>query len=252
MSQVIALIPARSGSKGIPGKNHLCLGNKTLVEHAYNCAVAAGLDGAVITTDYDVMPWSKPQDEVDEDVRQRNGGSFHLWMPLRRPDTLAQDDTPMFDVVQHAVNELKLADDDLIVLLQPTQPFRTPAHIQEAIRLLRMTQADSVVSVVELPRTHSPEMAFEFYPGSGRLVPWRWWCECGSEDFANLPRYRQEAKPAYIRDGTCYAFWVKTLKHGNLYGQDVRPLIIPPEQSCELDTEADWADVERRWRERHG
>jgi CMP-N,N'-diacetyllegionaminic acid synthase len=239
--KVIALIPARSGSKGIPGKNFRVLGDRSLYEHAVDCAHAAGIQ-PVVSSDL-LCPGG---------CRIQHGDRTIEAFPLQRPAHLAQDDTPMFDVVQHAVTELKLADDDLIVLLQPTQPFRTPEHIQQAIALLRETQADSVVSVVELPRTHSPEMAFEFYPGSGRLVPWRWWCECGSEDFANLPRYRQEAKPAYIRDGTCYAFWVKTLKHGNLYGQDVRPLIIPPEQSCELDTEADWADVERRWVARHG
>jgi CMP-N-acetylneuraminic acid synthetase len=65
-----------------------------------------------------------------------------------------------------------------------------------------------------------------------------------------LPTRRQDVGTTYIRDGTVYAFPVKTLTSGTIYGQDVRPLLIPADESCELDTESDWADVERRWRER--
>jgi CMP-N-acetylneuraminic acid synthetase len=68
----------------------------------------------------------------------------------------AQDDTPMIEVVQHAEPDPRDRGLDIIVLLQPTQPFRTPEHVQQAIRLLQETQADSVVSVVPLPLSHSP------------------------------------------------------------------------------------------------
>jgi CMP-N-acetylneuraminic acid synthetase len=66
----------------------------------------------------------------------------------------------------------------------------------------------------------------------------------------SFPATRQELGPVYKRDGTCYAFYRKTLDQGDIYGHDVRPLIIPADESCELDTEADWAAVERRWHER--
>jgi CMP-N,N'-diacetyllegionaminic acid synthase len=231
MSQVIALIPARSGSKGIPGKNWRVLGSKTLIAIAADAAHAAGIARIVVSTD----------DTGGACAFEVPGGPYVELM--KRPDDLAQDSTPMFEVVAHAVKELGLNDSDIVVLLQPTAPFRTPAHIQSAIRLLRETRADSVVSVVELPRTHHADL--QTYVADERLYP-----HC--DDWRLMPTRRQNVEPAYIRDGTVYAFWVKTLQSGTLYGQDVRPLIIPAEQSCELDTEADWADVERRWRERHG
>ncbi len=235
MSNVIALIPARAGSKGIPGKNFRKLGGKTLVQHAYECAHAAGVR-AVVSTDIDEQPWSKSTNEVDDEGRQAGLG---IWLPLKRPASLAQDDTPMFDVVKHAVGALGLADEDIIVLLQPTQPLRTPEHIQQAIALLRESGADSVVSVVELPRTHAA--TFQCWidtDGSLRPDPDVHRYE---QDFQGVPTCRQDVQPVFIRDGTCYVFPVKTLRWAkNIYGWHVRPLIIPPEQSCALDTEADW------------
>jgi CMP-N,N'-diacetyllegionaminic acid synthase len=146
----------------------------------------------------------------------------------------------MLAVVKHALQQLPGAEDDIFLLLQPTQPFRTADHLREAVRLLRETQAESVVSVVELPLTHSPDM-LGLIVGT-RLVPWN---EQG------WPTRRQEATPAYKRDGTVYAFWRRTVSRaGDIYGCPCVPLIIPPEQSCELDTESDWREVERRWKER--
>jgi CMP-N,N'-diacetyllegionaminic acid synthase len=170
----------------------------------------------------------------------------HEWLP--RPTELAQDDTPMIAVVQHAIETVQLQPEDILVLLQPTQPFRTPGHVTAAIELLRETQAGSVVSVVQLPQSHHPEaqLAMSEVLMPGRLVPWY------QSDWAALPVNRQDSAPTYKRDGTVYAFWRKTVQqYGTIYGQDVRPLLIPPEESCELDTEADWLEVERRWQARH-
>jgi CMP-N,N'-diacetyllegionaminic acid synthase len=240
MSQVIALIPARSGSKGIPGKNLRQLGGRALIEQAWECAEAAGCDWIEISTDYTTRELWDAGIRID-------GLTIS-----QRPAALCGDEVPMFDVVNHWAQSFKGTRFDdpktVIVLLQPTQPFRTPAHVQAAIRLLRETQADSVVSVVELPRTHSPEFVVRKYEVFGERG-WRIAPECG---WRSLPACRQDVEPAYIRDGTVYAFPVKTLRSGTIYGQDARPLIIPPEESCELDTEADWAEVERCWRERHG
>jgi CMP-N,N'-diacetyllegionaminic acid synthase len=236
MSQTVALIPARSGSRGIENKNFRPLaGGLSCVDLALLCARRAEIPAINIhlTTDAE-YPDEPPHPEI-------------AFRALKRPAALAQDDTPMFDVVKHAVDALKLADDDIIVLLQPTQPFRTPAHVQAAIRLLRETRADSVVSVVELPRTHSPDLVCEVI--GNRLLRWNQGLE-GTLRVVRWPACRQDARPAYIRDGTVYAFPAKTLKSGTIYGQDVRPLLIPADESCELDTESDWADVERRWRER--
>lgn len=225
---VLALIPARAGSKGIPGKNFRYLGGKTLVQRAIECAKAADCE-VVVSTDY-------------EGFIDMQGD----YLSLPRPSALAQDDTPMYDVVQHALSCILGSSEDLCVLLQPTQPLRTPEHVKAAIELLRQTGADSVVSVTPLPLTHSPDLVCEI-EASGRLAGWE-------HEYVGRyqPTRRQDARPAYKRDGTCYAFFRRTVDTGTLYGTDCRPLIIPPDETCELDTEADWQALEARWRQTHG
>lgn len=241
---VLALIPARSGSKGIPNKNLRTLGGKTLIQHAVDCARAAGIERVCVSTDIGGLdPY-----ELGADI-------------LHRPAELASDTAPMIDVVRHFLSEAALLytatlpawtgkpvaqtlAEQIIVLLQPTQPLRRPEHVQRAIALLHESGADSVVSVVPLPLTHHPFA--QFLNIGGRLVTW------SEIPWSALSVCRQGHEPTYIRDGTVYAFWRKTVaQHGTIYGQDVRPLIIDPADSCELDTEQDWMDLERRWKERH-
>jgi CMP-N,N'-diacetyllegionaminic acid synthase len=237
MSRTVALVPAKSRSTGIPSKNFRKLGGQSLMARAAHVGREAGCDLVVISSDITV---AQQQDEVRAACRMEF---------IQRPAALAQDDTPMFEVVKHAADTLQLADEDVIVLLQPTQPFRTPEHVREAVRLLWETQADSMVSVVELPKTHHPAFQLEITE-AGRLI---------SQGTHRLDGYvrasptrRQDVWTTYRRDGSVYAFWVKTVRGwGNIYGDDSRPLIIPPEQSCELDSEADFAEVERRWNARN-
>jgi CMP-N,N'-diacetyllegionaminic acid synthase len=148
----------------------------------------------------------------------------------------------MYDVVQHAAETLQLAEDDILLIVQPTQPFRRPEHLTRAVQLLRETGADSVVSVVPLPLTHSPDMLAAIV-GDGYLSAW---------NNMGWPTRRQDADQAYQRDGTVYALWVKTLRSGTIYGRRVKALILEPSESCELDTEDDWKAVEARWEREHG
>jgi CMP-N,N'-diacetyllegionaminic acid synthase len=233
---VIALVPARSGSKGVPGKNFRRLGGAPLFEHAVRCAREAGIPARYVFVSTDAEIPDEPVLDIAYNVKQR-------------PAELAQDDTPMPAVVQHALQQIPGQPDDIIVLLQPTQPLRKPEHVQAAIALLRESGADSVVSVVALPLTHGPQMVS--WIEAGRLTPYIDGCSgCGKWEY---PACRQETRQFYIRDGTVYAFYRKTVdQHGTIYGQDVRPLIIPPEDTCELDTEQDWAALEARWKDRHG
>jgi CMP-N,N'-diacetyllegionaminic acid synthase len=192
------------------------------------CAREAGIPARYVFVSTDAEIPDEPVLDIAYNVKQR-------------PAELAQDDTPMPAVVQHALQQIPGQPDDIIVLLQPTQPLRKPEHVQAAIALLRESGADSVVSVVALPKTHSPSM--QSVMESGRLWPYL---------PQGYPASRQQCIQTYIRDGTVYAFWRKTVdQHGTIYGQDVRPLIIPPEDTCELDTEADWAALEARWKAKH-
>lgn len=224
----LVIIPARAGSKGVPGKNLKRLEGQTLVARALACAQLALPDARiVVSTDIPGLAWEP-------------------WR-LDRPAELAADDTPMIDVVRHVLDTIPGPPDQPIVLLQPTQPFRTPEHVFKALALLApgVPGVDSVVSVVPLPLSHSPELVFSLgrlVGGSYRLDPYlpRTW--------SRRPTRRQDAHPAFRPDGTVYAFWRRTVTlYGNIYGTDVAPLLIPADESCELDTAEDWADVQRRW-----
>ena len=232
MSNVLALIPARSGSKGIPRKNfRLIDGRSSPTQLAVDCARAV--------TEHIVVSCDIPLDFRD--------APCPMYQPFFRPPALAQDDTPMIDVVQHALREIPGPEEQIIVLVQPTQPLREPKHLTAAIDLLRETQADSVVSVVELPLTHSPDA--QVVIRGGRLEPYV--KVTGPEDWWSRVYMRQHYEQTWVRDGTCYCFYRRTVNlFGNIYGHDCRPLFVPASESCPLDTEDDWREAERRLRDR--
>lgn len=225
--RTLGLIPARAGSKGIPGKNRRLFVGVPLVYRALSIGRAT-CDHAVISTD-----------EPDA----------HGSLILHRPPELAQDDTPMFPVVKHALDYyldhpgLGLYP-DAIVLLQPTQPLRTIEHVLTALRMLEETGADSVVSVVQIPAHYSPDYALDI--GGQQVGPFTTACDCGSgfSRVDRMPSRRQDARPAYSRDGTVYAIKRETIEAGSLYGQHCVPLVIPSHESANLDTEDDWTRAE--------
>jgi CMP-N-acetylneuraminic acid synthetase len=125
---------------------------------------------------------------------------------------------------------------DFVVLLQPTSPLRRASHIRDAVTMLRETGADSVVTVVPLPQHLSPDYVMRIE--DGRLQPFL-------SDGLRITR-RQDARPAYAREGTVYAFRRTTVDlFGNIYGDDCRPLVLDPAESLSIDSPADWAAAER-------
>ena len=223
---VLGLVPARGGSKGLPDKNIKPLAGRSLLDYAAQAARASGvIDRVVLSTDSPRI--------ADE------GRRVGLDVPFMRPPELAQDDTPMLPVIEHAVGELSRRGwtPEIVVLLQPTSPLRTPAHIRRAVEELRASEADSVVTVVELPRHLSPDYVMRIE--DGRLVPFL-------PEGARVTR-RQDARPSFVRDGTVYTFWRRTLdRERSIYGQRCRPLVVPAHESLTIDTPEDWAEAERR------
>jgi CMP-N-acetylneuraminic acid synthetase len=222
---VLALVPARGGSKGVPDKNVKPLAGHSLLDYTARAARGSGvIDRIVLSTD-----------SLDIADAGRRAG---LEVPFMRPATLAADDTPMVPVIEHALAELSRQGwaPAMIVLLQPTSPLRRPDHIRAAVKLLRDTGADSVVTVVEVPRHLSPDYVMRIE--DGRLKAFL-------PDGKRVTR-RQDARPAYSRDGTVYAFRRSTIeKSGGIYGEDCRPLLIDPSDSLSIDSPADWDEAER-------
>ena len=222
---VLGIVPARGGSKGVPGKNVRPLAGHTLLEYPARAARESGVvDRLILSTDAPEIA----------DAGRRAG----LEVPFMRPARLAADDKPMLPVLEHALDALARGgwSPDIVVLLQPTSPLRRPDHVRDAVATLRETKADSVVTVVEVPRHLSPDYVMRI--DEGRLQPFL-------PEGTRLTR-RQDARPAYSRDGTVYAFWRATIERfGGIYGDDCRPLLIDAHESLNIDSPADWDTAER-------
>lgn len=222
---VLALVPARGGSKGVPDKNVKPLAGHSLLDYTARAARESGVvDRIILSTDSAEIA----------DAGRRAG----LEVPFVRPATLAADDTPMVPVIVHALSDLSRQgwSPEFVVLLQPTSPLRRPDHIRAAVKMLRDTGADSVVTVVEVPRHLSPDYVMRIE--DGRLTSFL-------PEGERVTR-RQDARPAYSRDGTVYAFRRSTIeKSGGIYGEDCRPLVIDPSDSLSIDSPADWDEAER-------
>lgn len=225
---ILGLVPARAGSKGIPGKNLKLLAGRPLLAHAIEAARASGVvDRIVVSTDSEEMA-----------AAARTAGAE---VPFRRPAPLASDEAPMLPVVLHAVAELEKEgwSPAVVVLLQPTAPLRRPDHIRSAVQMLEETGCDSVVSVVPIPAHYAPDFALkvvgerlEFFLPEGERTT-----------------RRQDVRPAYSRDGTVYVVRRDVLiAQQSLYGRDCRPLVLPPGESVNLDDLEDWARAEERLR----
>jgi CMP-N,N'-diacetyllegionaminic acid synthase len=143
-SPYIAIIPARGGSKRLPGKNLLLIGGKPLIGWTIEAAIESGVfDRVVVSTD----SW-----EIAVMAAQ-----FGAEVPFMRPEELALDSTPTIDVLIHAARELTGAQEirwTHLACLQPTSPLRTAQNIREAVQLLTEKNADAIVSVCR--STHSP------------------------------------------------------------------------------------------------
>jgi CMP-N,N'-diacetyllegionaminic acid synthase len=217
--QPLGVIPARGGSKGVPGKNLRPLGGRPLLAYTADAALhARRLVRTILST--------------DDPAIAAAGRALGLDVPFMRPAALAADDTPMLPVLLHAVDEMSRNGftADTVVLLQPTSPLRTAAHVDAALDLLDATGADAVVTVVEVPHQFSPVSVMAL--DGERLRPY-------------LPgpvvSRRQDKPRVFARNGPAVlAVRVATLKAGSLYGDDCRPLLMDAETSVDIDGPADF------------
>jgi len=144
--RILGLIPARGGSKSIPQKNIAPLGGKPLI--AWTCAAALGarrLSRTIVST--------------DDDAIAAAAEAHGVAAPFRRPAPLSGDQATSAAAALHAVDWLRRHEGwqaDILVLLQPTSPLRTAAHIDAALELMLARGAETVVSVVPVPHRMSP------------------------------------------------------------------------------------------------
>jgi CMP-N,N'-diacetyllegionaminic acid synthase len=218
--RVLGLIPARGGSKGVPRKNICLVAGKPLLQYTARAALAAQrLARVVLSTE-------------DEEIAKL-GRCCGLEVPFLRPAELAQDTTPTLPVVQHAVRALEIAGDhfDAVCLLQPTSPLRRASDIDEAVGLLERTQADSVISFVDVGRWHPAHM--KYLTDDGRVI---------HPPFAKggEGQRRQDLRKLYLSDGSIYLTRTAVVMERNsLQGDHCQALLIEPERACDIDTPFD-------------
>jgi CMP-N-acetylneuraminic acid synthetase len=224
--KILGLIPARGGSKGIPGKNIKNLDGKPLLQYTFESAKNSKLLSKVILSSDDPEIIA-----VAEEIG--------LEVPFRRPTALAADDTPTLDVVKHALNYFaqKGQNFDAVCLLQPTTPFRRSGLIDEAIGKFISGNFDSLLSVKEVPAEFNPHWVFEENEsGSLRLAT-------GEKEIISR---RQELPVAYHRDGAIYITKTEVLqKQNSLYGNSIGFIDSTGDPYVNIDTQEDWKKAER-------
>jgi CMP-N,N'-diacetyllegionaminic acid synthase len=223
--RVLGLIPARGGSKGVPRKNISPLCGRPLLEYTAQSALAARrLSRVILSTD-------------DHEIAEL-GESLGIVVPFMRPKELADDASPTLPVVLHALDFMQSGGEsfDAVCILQPTSPLRRSLDIDNCIELMEETGADSVVSVLPVPKTYNPHWVY-LKDNDGKIA-------LSTGDKEPIPR-RQDLPLTFHRDGSVYVTRVTTLKsEQSLYGKSIFGYEIPSEFSSNLDTHEDWRALE--------
>ncbi|OJV18315.1 MAG: N-acylneuraminate cytidylyltransferase [Dyadobacter sp. 50-39] len=230
--KILGLIPARKGSKGVPGKNMKLLGGKPLIQYTFEAAAqSALLDSIIVSTDC-------PETAFFAHCFDR------ITAPFLRPDRLATDQTPMIDVVNHALAFSTNGGSyfEYVVLLQPTTPFRVAGLIDATIRHSIRENADSLITVRKIPDAFSPFWAY--IPSENGL-------EKVMKGHPTIPR-RQALPPAYYRDGEIYIARTSLVREGMITGCKVAAWQNNNDFGINIDTPADWKQAEnllQLWKE---
>lgn len=219
-NNILGIIPARGGSKGVPRKNIIHICGKPLIQYTIEHAMKShNLDKVIVSTD----------DKEIADISVSLGAE----VPFMRPVELSTDTALTVDVVEHALKKMEEIDDikyNIAVLLQPTTPFRTGQDIDNGIELLLRGVVDSVVSVVNVGAYHPLRMK--------RIVNDGWLINYVDQGFENMSP-RQTLPPVYIRNGALYITWCNVVMSGTMVGDNCKAYIMPPERSVNIDSKFD-------------
>ncbi len=226
---MIVIVPARGGSKGVPGKNLRLLAGLPLIVHTLRSALDCdAVDRVIVSTD-------------DDEIIRVSRGIAGVEVPFRRPAHLATDDANAVDVYLNVVDCLGVSEgaapDDICVLL-PTSPLRLPSDIGAAIELYQCNDAQAVVSVTEA----KPAQWLQHMAQDGRLRS-----VVASDRLDN----RQSYDPVYLPNGSIYVLQVEALRRTrNYFGPQTYGYPMPPERAVDIDTEADFLAAEAFMTER--
>jgi CMP-N,N'-diacetyllegionaminic acid synthase len=229
MTNIVALILARGGSKRLPRKNIRDLVGKPLIAYTIDAAKdATSLSRMIVSTDDPEIAY----------VATINGAE----VPFLRPSIIAGDSSPAIDALFHAVEWLEREGPrvDAVVLLQPTSPLRQGRHIDEAVELFRATGADTVTAV-------SPAPVHPFWcwkPEGVEIHPYF------SSAHVGMPR--EALPPALVENGAVYVIRRELLSTGSIYGKRVAGYLMDASEAIDIDTIDDFERAELLLRRRAG
>jgi N,N'-diacetyllegionaminate synthase len=226
----VCLIPARGGSKGLPGKNLRTVGGVSLVGRA----VLSAREFARLVGAPDLLIMVDTDSEAIAGEARRWGGQ----VPFLRPAELAGDAVSTVDSTLAALERLERAGAEVgdVILLQPTSPLRSGADVLVCWRQYDRSRSPSIVSLVR--SEHPPDIALE--RAKDGVVSW----QSGREP----PSRRQDSAPSYLPSGSVYITSVALLRRERRFivpGR-TRGVILSPERSLDVDTEEDLAEAEAR------
>ncbi len=220
---LLAIIPARAGSKGVPKKNYMAIAGKTLVRRAIECARECRL--------FDRIAVSSDSDDIL--VEAKTAGA----QDLRRPAELATDTSNVTDTILAVLDALARENfkPEAVVLLEPTCPLRSPAMIFDAVAALETADSAFTVTVVDTKFHPAKQFRLEDASATARRVCPDW----------PDPAYRQSLKPTCIRNGAAYAFRTQMfLRERSVLGPNPHAVIIR-EPMVNIDTPEDWKLAEQ-------
>jgi CMP-N,N'-diacetyllegionaminic acid synthase len=212
--RVLGLVPARGGSRRLPGKNLAQVGGRTLVRRALETALAAGCFETVALS------------SEDHEILAEAGGLPGV-VSIRRPPELATDTSPTHDAVVHALGSVEAEGAgpfDAVAVVQCTAPLTAAEDLAGAVALAERTGAGSVVSVSRVEGAAHP-LRFKRLEGY-RLLPFL-------ADDEMAPSH--ELPELYARNGAVYVSRRETIEAGRLDSDDMRAYVMPPERSLDVD-----------------
>lgn len=229
--QVVAIIPARGGSKSIPRKNIKLLNGIPLIAYSIEAGLQSKyVDRVIVSTD-------------DEEIAQV-AIEWGAEVPFIRPANLAEDKTVDFPVYEHAVKWLETEENyraDIVIQLRPTSPCRPLNCVDEAIEILGKSNADSVRGVV--PSGQNPYKMWRI--SDNVLQPL---LESEFEEPYNMPR--QKLPPTFWQTGHIEVIHYQTImQQRSLTGKVISPYVLEPEYAIDLDNLYQWNYAEYAMRE---
>lgn len=221
---VLGIIPARGGSKGVPGKNIRLVLGKPLISYSIECGLECpSIDHLIVSTDSQEIA----------DIARKCGAD----VPFIRPKELAGDTVPMLPVLQHAITVTEKQYDKTIsavVLLDPTGPLRTVDDVEGCLKLYRDSDCDAVVSGNRAHRS----------PYFNMVVPYNGYIRLVIPTSEPIGR-RQDSPPVYDLNTVVWVYSRKALMEEKArIPRRTLLYLVPPERAVDIDTELDFRILE--------